>query len=407
MDVTFLAINYAPSVGGAQTLVRRVAEGLVARHGARVRVITTDALHAPGGSDPGRIPVGTEMIDGVEVVRLPVARRTQDVLRQGRRVGARLGRPIRPSVPSYGPWGARLARAAIDAGRRSDVLVGVSAPFTTIPAAWAATRRGDAAFVAAPILHLGQWAPSRRLVRVLAAADGCVALTDAERDWMVDHGVGAARVQVVPPGCDPVAGEVDRSAARRSLGLPPGPVVATVGRLAAQKGIDTLLAACPALLAAHPGLTVVLAGSRTAWSGLDAALAALPRHISDRVAVIDGFSDLQRPEVFGAADVVVVPSREEAFGMVVLEAWAAGRPVVASDIPAIRSAVRDGVDAVLVPVGDAAQLATAVSGLLDSPGRAEAMGAAGRSRVAREFTWDSVVDRWNDLLVASTQRRAA
>jgi glycosyltransferase involved in cell wall biosynthesis len=407
MDITFLAINYLPSVGGAQTLVRRVAEGLVARHGHRVRVITTDALHAPGGSDPGRVPVGREMIGGVEVVRLPVARRTQDLARAARRLGARLGRPIVPSASSYGPWGAQLARAALSAGRRSDVLVGVSAPFTTVPAAWAATRRGRAAFVAAPILHLGEWSPTASLVRLLVAADRCIALTPAEREWLLARGAQESCVEVVPPGCDEVEGAVDRIEARRRLGMGDGPVVAVVGRLAAQKGIDAMLAACPALLAEHPELTVLLAGTRTAWSGLDESLAAMAPEVAARVLVIDGFTDQQRPDIFGAADVVVVPSREEAFGMVVVEAWAVGRPVVASDIAAIRSVVRDGVDALLVAVGDPEGLARAVSGLLHDEDRAASMGAAGHDRVASEFSWDAVVDRWNEILVAATTGRAA
>jgi glycosyltransferase involved in cell wall biosynthesis len=310
-------------------------------------------------------------------------------------------------VPSYGPWGAQLARAALVAARRSDVVVGVSAPFTTIPAAWACTRRGRAAFVAAPILHLGEWTPTAALARLLASADRCVALTRFERDWLVSHGAHRSRVEIIPPGCDPVRGGVDRTAARRRMGLGDGPVVAVVGRLAAQKGIDTMLGACPALLARHPQVTVVLAGNRTAWSGLDEALAAMPPEVAARVSVIDGFTDAQRPEVFGATDVVVLPSREEAFGMVLVEAWAVGRPVVASDIPAIRSVVREGEDAILVPVGDAAALAGAVGDLLDDPVRSSAMGAAGKARVAPEFGWDSVVDRWHEVLDAAARRRSA
>lgn len=406
MDVTFLAINYAPSVGGAQTLVRRVAEGLVERHGHHVRVVTTDALYAPGGSRPGHVPVGHERIDGVDVQRLPVARRTQGLLRSARRVGQQFGRPVVPSVPSYGPWGARLARAAMVAGRDADVVVGVSAPFTTIPAAMMATRRGRASFVAAPILHLGAWAPSRALVRVLAAADRCIALTASERDWLVAQRLDPSRVQVVPPGCDDVAVQ-DRDAARAHLRLAAGPVVAVIGRLAAQKGIDTVLAACPEMFATHPGLTVLLAGSRTGWSGLDDALAAMPPELVDRIVVLDGFGESDRPNVCAAADVVLVPSREEAFGMVILEAWAAGRPVVASALPAIRSTVRDGMDGVLVPVGDPAALASAVADLLGDLARAEAMGAAGQARVESEFRWGTVVDGWNQVLVDAAQAKGA
>ena len=173
-----------------------------------------------------------------------------------------------------------------------------------------------------------------------------------------------------------------------------------IGRLAAHKGIDTLLAACPSLLSAHPDLTILLAGSRTGWSGLGAALEAMPADTAERVVVLEDFAESDRDLILGAADIVVVPSREEAFGMVILEAWAAQRPVVASDIAAVRSVIRDGVDGLLVPVGQAEALATAVGSLLASPETAQRLGLAGSQRIAEEFSWEVVVDRWNEELVA-------
>ncbi len=407
MQITFLAINYWPSVGGSQTLVQRVAEGLVAQHGHEVRVLTTDALHAPGGSDPGRVRPARETISGVRVQRLPVARRTQSVLRSLRALGARFGRPIVPSVPSYGPWGAQLARAAHTAGRRSDVVVGVSAPFTTIPLAWSGTRRTAAAFVAAPLLHLGEWEPSRHLVRVLAAADRCIALTGGEQSWMVAHGLAAERVEIVPPGVDPAPDRPDVAGARYVLGLGDGPVVTFLGRLAAQKGLDTLLDALPVLLEERPDLTLVLAGQRTAWTGWKDMLRELPPAWSTRVAVIESFDESRRAELLAASDLVIAPSREEAFGIVLLEAWAACRAVVASDLPAFRSVVHDGSDGRLVPVGDPVALGSVVLELLEDPASTRRLGRAGHQRVLDEFRWEHVVDRWNEVLVAAIASHSA
>jgi glycosyltransferase involved in cell wall biosynthesis len=154
------------------------------------------------------------------------------------------------------------------------------------------------------------------------------------------------------------------------------------------------------LLSAHPDLTILLAGSRTGWSGLGAALKAMPADAAERVVVLEDFADSDRELILGAADIVVVPSREEAFGMVILEAWAAQRPVVASDIAAIRSVIGEGVDGLLVPVGQAEALATAVSSLLASPDTAQRLGLAGHKRIREEFSWNLVVDRWNEELVA-------
>lgn len=399
MRVTFLVANYAPSVGGAQTYVRRLAEGLVGR-GHDVSVVTSDALLSPGGPDPGRIPGRRDTIGGVDVERYPVDHRFQAGLRLARRIGKRFGRPIVPSVPAMGPWGLRLAAGAARAVRAADVVVAVSAPYTTIPAADLFRRGAAAAFVAAPLLHLEHWSPGRAVLGPLRRADRCVVSTAFEADWLRDRGVRADRLLVVPPGSDgphdPPPGPP--AAARAALGLPERPTVAYVGRLSATKGVDTLLAALPALLRRRPDVGLVLAGGRTGWAGLDPLLAACEREHPGRVVVRHDFAEAERPLLYEAGDVVAFPSRDESFGMVILEAWAAGRPVVAADTGAVRSTVRAGVDGELVPVGDADALATALSGLLDDPARAAAMGRAGSDRLAAEFAWDDVIERWDGVV---------
>lgn len=408
MRVAFLCINYAPSVGGAQELVRRIGEGLVGA-GHEVRVVTTDTMLAPSSPDAGRLPVGVEVMAGVEVHRLPVARRSQDLLRAGRRLGARLGRRIRPTVLSYGPWGRRLWSAALDASGWADVVVATSAPFTTIPAAVRAGRRTATPVVSVPLLHLDDWTPGRSVLEPLRNSARTVALTASERDWMIRSGVDGRRCVVLPPGVDPVPGVPPppvAAAARTRLGLDDRPTVAVIGRIAATKGIDTLLAAAPEILRTCPEAQFLVAGRRTGWSGLDALVAAATPEVADRVVVRRDFDDAERSDLFAAADVLAFPSREESFGLVVLEAWASGRPVVAAAGPAVSSVVREGVDGRLVAVDDPAALAAAVGGYLARPEDAASAGRAGAQRTLAEFSWDVVIDRWTGLLDGVVSERA-
>lgn len=92
------------------------------------------------------------------------------------------------------------------------------------------------------------------------------------------------------------------------------------------------------------------------------------------------------PEVFARASVVVLPSRYETFSITAVEAMGCGRPVVASAVGGLREIIRDGVDGVLVPSGDAGALADAIGGILDHPERAAALGAAARETVVRRFS---------------------
>jgi glycosyltransferase involved in cell wall biosynthesis len=148
---------------------------------------------------------------------------------------------------------------------------------------------------------------------------------------------------------------------------------------------------------------VVLAGGRTGWAGLDPLLRECERRHPGRVVLRQDFAESERALLYEAGDVVAFPTRDESFGMVILEAWAAGRPVVASDIGAVRSTVREGVDGELVPVDDPDALAAALADLLDDPDRAARMGRAGSGRLVEEFDWDHVVERWDHVVTAAAR----
>lgn len=409
MRISFVAANYPPSIGGAQLLIQRVAEGLTRCHGHDVSVVTTDAMLSPGGSEPGLICVSDEVMGGVKVRRRPVARRAHTSVRAVRRLQIRTGaRQLLPytELLSNGPIGFGFVRGVRAAARTSDVVVGVSSSFLTLPLAAVATGSTGAVAVHLPLLHLDAASPRPSVMHALRRADRVVALTDFERGWLIGQAVERSRIEVIPPGCDLYDQVPDPASARRVLGLPDRPTIAYVGRLAPHKGIDTLLAAMERVWAERPDVTLLLAGNRAGWTDLDRLLAASAELAGDRLVVRSGFDDAEKHLLYAAGDVIAFPSREESFGIVILEAWCARRPVVCGDIGAVRSLVRDGTDALLVPVGDVARWAVTLTGLLDDPERRRSLAEAGSGRVPLEFSWPVVLQRWNDLIVeAVTGRR--
>jgi phosphatidylinositol alpha-mannosyltransferase len=193
-------------------------------------------------------------------------------------------------------------------------------------------------------------------------------------------------VEIVPNGVD-----VERFAqpGPPAAGLPDGRILLWVGRLDPQKGFPIMVGAFGRLATEYPDLSLVVAGD-----GRD-------RHAADmlteddraRVLMLGSVPNVELPTYLAAADVFASPATgHESFGIVLVEALAAGVPVVATDIPGYREVIRDGVDGLLVPPSDAAALASAIRRALVEPDLASALAHAGRAR-AREFSWDVVVPR--------------
>ncbi|MGH3819045.1 MAG: glycosyltransferase family 4 protein, partial [Pseudonocardiaceae bacterium] len=161
--------------------------------------------------------------------------------------------------------------------------------------------------------------------------------------------------------------------------------VLAVGTVEPRKGLDTLLAALAAL-----ELPVVLVG-QPGWGRLDpAALARQCGLDPARVHVLGRVSDAELAVVLHHAAVLAAPSLAEGFGLPVLEAMAAGVPVVHSDAPALVEVA--GGAGVVVPRGDPAALAVALRTVLSDPGTAQAMIVAGRRRAA-QFSWERTARR--------------
>jgi phosphatidylinositol alpha-mannosyltransferase len=173
----------------------------------------------------------------------------------------------------------------------------------------------------------------------------------------------------------------------------PDPAAKTVlylGRLERRKGPHILVAAAPEILRSVPGSRIVLAGDGPLRRELEAAV---PAEFADRVSFTGRFADVERADVLARATVVALPALgRESFGITLVEALAAARPVVASTIPGFAAVARDGLDALLVPAGDPAALARALVGVLRDPAQIERLSIAARARAAI-FDWTEIAGR--------------
>jgi glycosyltransferase involved in cell wall biosynthesis len=187
------------------------------------------------------------------------------------------------------------------------------------------------------------------------------------------------RTHVIPLGID-----LDRFA--RGTRVLDGPLVGNVARLAEQKGHRDLIAAAPQVLEGHPDIRFVVAGEGELRDELEALAAPL----GDRFSFLGPRDDV--PDVLASLDVFAFPSRFEGLCLAVIEAQAAGVPVVATPVGGIRETVREGETGWLVPLHDVDALAERISWCLEHPDEARAVAQEGQRRVREQFSVERMVE---------------
>lgn len=355
MRVVHVVQRFHPEVGGAETHVRAVARHQALR-GHEVHVLTS---RPPGAPERGVVD------GGVQVRRFAARRFRGDYL-------------FPPWLPMRG-----LADALAESG--ADVLHAHSYRFATVEAAAEASRRAGIPLV---VTAHGFYPPENALVaasrrvydatrgrRALRQAARCVAVTRHEVAHYAKLGVDPARVDVVPNGIERDAfTSGDGAGFRKRHALGDGPLVVFLARLAHDKGLLDLVRAARRVDATF------------AVCGRDAgALKRAQREAPPNVRFLGPVPDAR--DAYSAADVFCLPSHYEAFGLVLLEAMAQGRPVVATTAGGMPEVVGDA--GVTVPPRDPDALAAALTRLLADAEERRRLGEKGAAR-ARGFLWEDV-----------------
>jgi glycogen(starch) synthase len=240
-------------------------------------------------------------------------------------------------------------------------------------------------------IHSVEWWLAHEACRVIVCSE--------YMQWEVNRllEIPTGRIEPVPNGVDVGAFQASSRAvvAARSRFAGSGPMVGFAGRLVYEKGVQDLLAAVPRLAAEHDGLRVVLAGDGPYKAEL---LDEIRRHQLHNVVSFTGFLGVgQLPAVMGASDAMVVPSIYEPFGMVALEAAAAGAPLAVASTGGLAEIVQPGETGVTFPAQDPSGLAEAVGALLSDEPFARRVATRAKAMVGERYGWASIADRTADV----------
>jgi D-inositol-3-phosphate glycosyltransferase len=261
---------------------------------------------------------------------------------------------------------------------------------------------------------VGEFEPAGRVdaeAEIIGCADRLLASCQAEADQLVDlYGAAPDRIEIVPPGVDhaffsPGYAPGERAGARAALGLGDAPMLLFVGRIQPLKRAGLAVAALAAM--GRRDATLVIVGGPSGADGERelASVRALAEvaGVADRVRFVPPQPHHLLSSWYRAADLVVVPSRSESFGLVALLAAACGTPVVAAAVGGLTSIVDDGVTGLLVDGSDPAVWAAHLDAVLDDTDGSRAMAHAAVVR-ARHYTWPTAAGRLRRLYTDLAQR---
>jgi len=267
-----------------------------------------------------------------------------------------------------------------------------------LPVAWLARVPVRIATHRGKIEAFPRWRQSLHgLLINIGIARTLVAVSEQTRGQALDEGVRADRITVIPNGVTPLDTlSVNRAEARQNLGLGESDIfLLSIGRLTYQKGHEYFVQAMSKVVGRFPNAKAGICGEGPLRAQLESQISSLG--LSDYVRLLGAWEDVS--PVLASADIFVLPSRWEGLSRALMEAMAAGVPVIATHVDGIKDLITDGVNGLLVPSEDSERLENSILQLLDDPEMMKRIGSAGWAHVLQTHSTDDMCKKYYDLML--------
>jgi len=413
MRCLHVSAAYWPVLGGAEAYLQGLSERLVAA-GHAVTVATTNAASVEYllSGKGERVNAPRETHSGVSILRFPVRHLPFSPYSYQflRRLTSEVSRiPVCSSyVPvrwgRYMPWVPSLETALSGCNGTFDLVHGVNLSYESLPlTALRHAQKTGSPFLFTPLLHIGEkvggtvyrYCTMAHQLELFRGSTKIIVQTDKERDVLLRIGIEGSKIEKVGVAVDlrQIQGGHGRRF-KKEHGIDK-PLVAFVGRVSYDKGAIHLVQAMRQLWDQGKEADLVLAGSVAGrFAGY---YGSLPSSTRQRVKLLGPVSEDEKKDLLDAAEMLVLPSRVDSFGIVFLEAWAYKKPVIGAAAGGVPEVIAEGEDGLLVPFGDVGALSQRIATLLDDEPMRRELGEAGHRKLSQFYTWDVIFRKLEDI----------
>ena len=395
--ILFITHLYYPALGGAERVYQKIAEGLAGR-GHDVTVLTSDALSTEqyfhGVQEP--LPQ-TKIINKVRVIRQSLSTRIYKFLRYLNALNRIRGIASLFGSLVFGPHFFKQFNTVLK--QRFDIVIAGPTPTSTIfYAILYKITHFSSRLIIFPHMHIRDRMHTSPLnIWVLKRASIILTTTDSEQIYLKSRGIEENRLKRVANGVEDSLLQVPQQKNEDH-----NDCILYIGQEGEHKRIPLLIEAMQTVWEKGYPSPLVIAGARTNYSfTIDQKITDLPPEQQSRIFRINDFPEEQKIRLLDNCRMLVNPSSYESFGIVFLEAWARGKPVIGSRIPAVKDIIKDGVNGFLFDSTKKSALEDRITRLIRDSSLAERLGRAGQTEVKEKYVWSKILDRIEDLLLQS------
>lgn len=392
MNILLLTHIYPPAIDGGSQAIFHLGQQFL-QNGHQIKVLTTDCHSTDDFVNPNFKPV--KFTPSPHISRLPIYHT--------------LRRPLKAF--SFLFPGHSYFRHLIEISQKGPILklipffrftvsifsfhprLIIAGPFpTTIPLyAQFIKFISGSKLIIMPALHPNDSDFSKKpLLSSLKSADFIWSLTQSETDYYQNYfKLPVSKIITAGVGIDP------KLLSPPNPNHPPkSPNILYIGSFSAHKGLNTLIRAFTNLSKDYPNLTLTLAGQTTLYFPiLDSQIKKLPSNLQNRIKIIKNFKTDKLAKLIDSSDLLILPSRHESFGIVLLESWARQKPVITSDIDPLKELVKKTHGGLTFKTNSAPDLQSKISQLLSDPIKQKLFGLNGYIYVKNNYTWPQIYQK--------------